>query len=1066
MLSCGTPTPHMLRRILCALALAVPVASASQPATLRDLDPDKALTQYVADAWGNEDGLPQSRVEAVTRSRSGHLWFGTQEGLARFDGVTFTAVPRGEGGLPNADIRSLAAHPSGGVWVGTRRAGLLHVDRDLRVRSVAPPDRLPHPAVGALAVQPDGTLWIGTFDGLCRLREGGLACFGTEDGLPHAYVRALVADARGVWVGTRGGLARVERGEIRSLAGLGGAAAEPIGALAADAEGGLWIGPLSAHPLGYLRDGRLRRRAEAPAGQGLETEAMVVDRLGTLWVGTFGGGLLRVRGERVDAVQSLGGADLGTVLDLFLDPEGSLWIGTGGGGLARLRDAPFTPITTAEGLPDNRAYTVAADPAGGVWVGTTGGLAKVENGRATRTLTAADGLLGNDVSTVLATRDGTVWAGIEGEGICRVVSGRVAGCLTPARGLPDPFVLSLHEDATGALWAGTSTGLARWTGAAFEPTTDLAAPVTALGSGGGVLWVGTYGAGLLRVRGGTAEPVPGTEDDNILSVHATRQRVWAGTDGGGLLIVQPDSPTGPREGGPLLRLTTANGLPSDIVPQVMADASGALWISSNRGVARAEPAALAAAARRSERAEMRLFGLADGLPSAEANGGSQPAGAVAVDGTVYVPTNGGVAAVRPAAIRRNALVPPVAVERLVVNGEPVSLGAREVAIGPGAREIEIDYAGLSTFAPDRVQHRFMLVGRDEGWTEAGTRRSAFYTDLAPGTYVFRVQASNGDGVWSEAPATVPFRVRPFFWQTGWFLALCALALAGAAFGAYRVRTARLRARAAELERLVDARTAELAAEKAQVERLNGELAGLNATLQDKVREQLAEIVRGSRLRKYFPRKVVDRILNQEGDVAVEAERRPVTVVFTDLAGFTRLSEATPPDEVTALLNEYLNAMVQLIDEHGGTLDKFMGDGIMVLFGAADPMATEEQARRALAMTAAMQREMARLREAWAARGMRRDLDLRIGVHHAEVTVGNFGSDELVEFTAIGRGVNLAARLESACAPGGVLVSSEVRALAPDAPFDAARQLELKGIEGTVQAFPLRLAAGAERVGEA
>ncbi|HIG75067.1 MAG TPA: hypothetical protein EYQ24_10960, partial [Bacteroidetes bacterium] len=137
-----------------------------------------------------------------------------------------------------------------------------------------------------------------------------------------------------------------------------------------------------------------------------------------------------------------------------------------------------------------------------------------------------------------------------------------------------------------------------------------------------------------------------------------------------------------------------------------------------------------------------------------------------------------------------------------------------------------------------------------------------------------------------------------------------------------------------------------------------------------------------------------------------------------------------------------------------------------LLEIVDLMASEEQARRALAMTAAMQREMARLREAWAARGMRRDLDLRIGVHHAEVTVGNFGSDELVEFTAIGRGVNLAARLESACAPGGVLVSSEVRALAPDAPFGTARQLELKGIEGTVEAFPLRLAALAERVGEA
>ena len=190
----------------------------------------------------------------------------------------------------------------------------------------------------------------------------------------------------------------------------------------------------------------------------------------------------------------------------------------------------------------------------------------------------------------------------------------------------------------------------------------------------------------------------------------------------------------------------------------------------------------------------------------------------------------------------------------------------------------------------------------------------------------------------------------------------------------------------------------------------------------------------------------------------------MTVVFTDLAGFTRLSETTPPDRVTELLNEYLNEMVALIDAHGGTLDKIMGDGIMVLFGAADDMAPERQATQALAMAAEMQRAMRRLAAKWEGEGLAQRVALRAGVHQAEVTVGTFGSDDLVEFTAIGRGVNLAARLESAAPVGGVLASFDVYALAKGAAaFDAPVALQLKGIEGDTPAYPLRpRRAGARR----
>jgi len=1055
-LRAARPMPMTPLRRLLALGLLVgwSAGAAAQPRpSLALLGTDRAITQFAADAWSAEDGLPQSRVEAMAQSADGHLWFGTQEGLARFDGVTFTRVGAEGTPLHSADVRALAPDADGGVWVGTRRSGLVHVDRWLRARAYT--EGLPTESVSALAVAPDGAVWTGTFEGLCRLGPDRrrFTCLGADDGLPDAYVRALVRGRDGtVWVGTRGGLARVRNGRAESMVGLGGVAAAPIGALAEDAEGGVWIGSLDGLPLGYLRGGRLQSRPEAAAGDGVEVDALWPDPAGSLWVGTRASGLLRAVGGRVERLLTADDADISSVLALLPDREGSLWIGTGGGGLARLHATRFVPITAREGLPADRTYSVAADPSGGAWAGTTGGLARIVGHRVTATVTAADGLLGDDVSTVYTTRDGTTWAGIEGEGVCRVVRGRVAGCLRPGAGLPDPYVIALLQTRDGTLWAGTATGVSAWTGRAFRPLDApgaTGAPVTALGEGpDGDLWIGTYGDGLFRYDGTDVTPVAGAEGISVLAVHARASgEVWLGTDGAGLLLIDAR--------GEAHALGPTEGAPSQIISQILEDGQGRLWVTSNRGVAVATAAALARAARGEGAVRMRPYGRVDGLPSAEANGGSQPAGARATDGTLYVPTNGGVAAIHPDRIPANRLAPPVVIEQVRVDGSPVSAGSDPIVLAPGASEFEFDYAGLSYFTPSRVRHRYRLDGRDDDWNEVGARRTAYYTDLAPGDYVLRVQAANEDGVWSETDATVAVTLRPHFWQTAWFFALCGLLAVGLAIGASTARTAQLRARAEHLEGVVAERTRELADEKAQVESLNGQLSDFNETLQDQVRQQLSEIVRGSRLRKYFPKKVVDRILNQEGDVTVEAERRPVTVVFTDLAGFTRLSEATPPARVTALLNEYLNEMVALIDAHGGTLDKFMGDGIMVLFGGADPMATDEQARRAVAMAIEMQAAMRRLLAGWEASGLAYPLDLRIGIHQAEVTVGNFGSDELVEFTAIGRGVNLAARLESACAPGGVLVSETVHDLTASAvAFEPPQSFRLKGIEAEVRAYPV------------
>ena len=1050
-----------LRLLLLACLVAAP-ASAQHPApTTSTLDPAKAPTQYVADAWTMEDGLPLSVVEAVAQTADGHLWVGTQEGLARFDGARFEVVDaRSTEGMSDNTVMDLAAGEDGGLWVGTRDGGLVHLDRDLQATAYGEAHGLPSATVAAVALDAAGRVWVGTRAGLCALAPGpapAFTCYGEEAGLEDPYVRRLLVGRDGaLWLGTRAGLARFEAGKVVSQAHLGGAAAEPVTALHEDAEGALWIGTLSG--LAALRDGAL---SVPPGGErfaGVEVSALVEDTIGSLWVGTYGAGLVRLRGGAAEALGTAAGADLSTVRALLQDHEGSLWIGTLGSGLARLRDAKFTPFGTPEGLGADMSYSVTAAPSGGVWAATDGGgVARIENGYVTRTLTTADGLPSDYVSVVYATRSGVLWIGIDGEGLCRyteAVPQRVA-CFSEKDGLPDPFVLSLYEDRRGTLWVGTDSGLSRWTGDGFERAVGgPEAPVVALAEAGdGALWVGTYRGGLGRYDGEALTPLPELAGAVVLTLHARPDgTLWVGTDGDGLARVRPTATGFAAE-----QFTTREGLLSDGIFQILEDRQERLWLSSNRGVFRIALGDFDRVARGEAAAvEPTVFGQRDGLRTAECNGGVQPAGAVAAGGSLWFPTAAGLATIHPTAVKQNPVPPPVVVQHVRVNGAVVPLAGGEALVLPaGSNEFEFDYAGLSFFAPGEVRHRFILDGRDERWTEAGARRAAYYTDLQPGRYAFRVQAANNDGVWNDTEASIALTLLPHFWQTAWFQLVSVLVVGFLAFGGYRARVRQLHARAEHLEEVVAERTGELAEQKAIVEAQADELATLNRSLEEKVRDQLDEILRGSRLRKFFPKKVVDRILDADEDVAVGSERRTVTVFFSDLTGFTRLSDTTPPDVVTRLLNEYLNVMVALVDAHGGTLDKFMGDGIMALFGAVDEMPPDVQARQAAQMGLAMQRAMRGLAATWAAEGLGHRVAIRMGVHQGEVTVGNFGSDDLVEHTAIGQGVNLASRLEGACAPGEVLVSESVYDLTAAAfTYGARQQHQLKGIAEPVSAFPL------------
>jgi adenylate cyclase len=213
----------------------------------------------------------------------------------------------------------------------------------------------------------------------------------------------------------------------------------------------------------------------------------------------------------------------------------------------------------------------------------------------------------------------------------------------------------------------------------------------------------------------------------------------------------------------------------------------------------------------------------------------------------------------------------------------------------------------------------------------------------------------------------------------------------------------------------------------------------NSSLTDRLRREAVVL---SNFQRYFAPNLAEEIAAQEGEVQLGGAKRPVVVFFSDIRGFTSMSEQMLPDDIARLLTEYFTEMVEIVFKHGGTLDKFMGDAIMALWGA--PIAHEDDADRAMLAAMEMQQVLAELNAKWEQDG-RQHVNIGIGINFGEVFAGNIGSQQRLEYTVIGDAVNVASRLCSKAGPGDILVSEPfMRELKRPPKAEALESLELKG----------------------
>jgi signal transduction histidine kinase/ligand-binding sensor domain-containing protein len=732
------------------------------------LEPTTPLVNYGRQAWGMENGLPQNTVQALAQTRDGFVWMGTEVGLVRFDGNSFAVFDRNSSpALPGSDVRCL-----------------------LKTK--------------------DGALWIGTSDGLARWKDGSVTVFTTRDGLPGNEIRSLQELSNNpLLVLTDQGYAELEGGRWGSVEVVDSKPVDMPNFMASatgdslSLPGGMFV-LADKRTLAVMRDDnaivRLFVGHDIP---GSRIQAVFTDREGSLWIGTNGGLARWVSGEKVQLLPITDPLASASVLSLMEDYEGNLWVGTETGGLHILRDQRFRTVGAREGRSSDATTAVVEDNSGTLWVGTNGsglnalrrsGTGAVTKSGAIKNYSVRNGLLSDVILSLAAAPNGDLWAGTP-DGLNRIRGGKV-DAFTSADGLPDDFIRSLHADVDGSLWIGTRRGLTHWTGLKAEAITggrvETFTQANGLGSdlvgamardSSGALWVATL-AGLARLSSGkivnftTANGL----SSNVITALLPR-------DDGTLLIGTQDQGWNLWDG---QRFTaqSSGGLSQTSIHAILDDNSGHLWFATANGIARCDCGGTGM--RAAGCSHWIEFGTADGLRSRETATNSHPSAWRSRDGHLWFATPKGLVEVDPAHFPVNLVPPPVALERFAVDDVAQALLTADslLRIKAGHVHFQFDYAGLSFSAPQKVRYRFKLEGFDRDWTEAGVRRSAYYTNIPPGRYTFRVQAANNDGLWNTTGAALTFELRPHFYQTAWFYALLLTFLVGIVVLLLRLRLRR------------------------------------------------------------------------------------------------------------------------------------------------------------------------------------------------------------------------------------------------------------------------------------
>ena len=783
------------------------------------IDPNRTLSQYIHKSWGTEKGFPGGSVTSIAQTPDGYLWIGTDRGIIRFDGINFHIFEAGPATSTFGPVRKLLVDGEGTLWILLQNTKLLRyrdgtfnlvrgeaengitalgegagnvvllsslamgvlaykdgsfvhasgealapsqnayqTAADFSWSTSIAPHRLIEPtaAVISLGATTDGKIWLGRQDrGLLVLDGGAVHTVAPE--LRNLRVNCFLSiENHKLWIGTNQGVL-LWNGVGLTREGIPSSLREvEVLSMIRDRDSNTWVG--TTQTLVRIDETGVSSLAQETGSPESRVTALFEDREGDLWIGGVQH-LERLRDSAFVTYSLPGKQGAGA---LYVDPNDYTWIAPAEGGLWRLKSGQFEGIGTA-GIAGDVVYSIARAGRDGLWIGRQhGGLTRlqyVNGGLIAKTYTQHDGLAQNSVYSVLESRDGTVWAGTLTGGVSEMKDAHFTNHTTE-NGLASNTVSSITESADGTIWFGTPGGLTEKSTNGWRtyrevdglPSADINCVFQ---DSSGMIWIGTaeglaiFSAGQIHTLAG----VPESLHEPIFGV-AEDQNGW-------------------------LWITTA-----DHILQVKRPASND----------QASP-------------EVREYGIADGLTGTE---GVKRDRSLVGDshGRIWFSTNRGLSVVNPARGTVNPMPALIQINAVLADGIPLDLRTSPT-VPKGREKITFRFVGLSLANEERVRYRYKLDDFDKNWSEPDAAREVTYNVLAPGPYRFRVVASNSDGAWNGAEASVDFKVEPQLWQT-WFFRLAAVLCAGLmALIVYRLRMQ-------QVTRLLSVRFEERLAERTRV----------------------------------------------------------------------------------------------------------------------------------------------------------------------------------------------------------------------------------------------------------
>lgn len=744
----------------------------------------ESLDQLPHRSWTAIGGLQATPVWAIAQDNQGYLWLGVRGGLVRFDGTSFVRWEALSGAaLPEREVRALHVAQDGSLWVGFGNAGGVSRIQDGAAHTYQPGGGLPNGPIWALYEDRQRTLWAGGAYGVSRFRDGDWERVGSDHGIGDRLMLFKVyEDAAGdLWLGTVAGLFRRRPASdtFERIVSAGRVARS----VTSDSEGSIWVGD---EPLGLRVASPGHSRSAAPLIPEV-IAPLLRDRRGHLWGGTADAGLVRIRdqhwagGAGVEHFTPSDGLTGHRINALHEDRAGNIWIGTDAG-LDYLAANSRHALAVRRELTGHTVTSLAAGRNGSLWAGTSSGLYYLSD-RETRLYRTGHTRRANGVSAVHRDERGVVWAATFA-GLTRFEDGRFVQVPLPD-GMTLLRITAMTSDAGGGLWLCDATGLYRLKAGALSDYRGLPAvagrtPATAYTDSLNRVWISFVGGGLLSFHEGQARTYP---DDTGVTSGTIRAFL---EDRDGTLWVGSHRGTARLDRGRFVGLSDSTRPGGHDVIGITQDDEGLIWVVTAAHVLRFSTREFMQAA---VDPSYRFTVLSDWGPRT-ANPewwGIYAMSARTTDGELWLATRDGVRVVDPREIG-NPEPTAVRVDRVRFGQQPhVAVGGAHVPAD--ARRLEIEYSTPAFDVP--ATFRYMLEGFDREWVEVGAFRQAFYTNLPPREYRFRVAASYGGSRWIEAEPW-EFSVLPTIYETPTFRAGTALALVLIAVGVWRMRLRRVR----------------------------------------------------------------------------------------------------------------------------------------------------------------------------------------------------------------------------------------------------------------------------------